>query len=83
MFQIIKRGINKMAKTFIYNKNIYSVSDRNALGEFVVVKFSFDAKNVVDKPKVIKAKSEKEVEKFVRTYEWYRFKNLPDEPILH
>jgi hypothetical protein len=72
-----------MAKTFIYNKNVYSVSDRNALGEYVIVKFSFDAKNVVDKPKVIKARNEKELEKFVRTYAWHTFKNLPDNPILN
>lgn len=69
-----------MAKMFMYNKHIYSVSDRNALGEFVVVKMSSDKKSVIA-AKRIPAKTEFEAEKFVRMFPFEVFKNLPNNPI--
>lgn len=69
-----------MAKIFMFKKNIYSVSDRNALGEFVVVKLSPDKKNVLG-AKLITARTEFEVEKHVRMFPFEVFKNLPNNPI--
>jgi hypothetical protein len=70
-----------MAKMFMYRKKVFSVSDRNQFGEFVVVKFSSDLKNV-EAAKVIPAKSEQHVEQLVRAYHFENFKNLPDDPTV-
>jgi hypothetical protein len=69
-----------MSKVFMFKKKLYSISDRNAFNEFVVVQFSFDGKNVLG-AKVIPGKSEFDVEKFIRLYPFENFKNLPDDPM--
>jgi hypothetical protein len=69
-----------MARTFIYKKKFYSVSDRNDLGEFVVVQFNYDKKEVLG-AKVIPARTEYEVEKYVRLFPFQVFRNLPQDPM--
>jgi hypothetical protein len=69
-----------MAKVFMYNKKIYSVSDRNAIGEFLVVKMSFD-KETVEDVRLVPALNEQQCEKFVKTNPFYLFKKLPYNPI--
>lgn len=70
-----------MAKMFMFTGKIYSVSDKNQLGEYVVVKM--DLKHNVLGAKVIPAKSEAQVEQHVRNYSWDLFRNLPDNPVVN
>lgn len=69
-----------MAKVFMYQKKIYSVSDKNALGEFLVIKMSFD-KETVEDVRLVKANNEQQVELFVKTNPFYLFKKLPYNPV--
>lgn len=66
----------------MFKKEIYSVSDRNVIGEYVVVRVSAD-KQEVKGTKVIPARSEQEVEKYVRQFPWEVFKDLPKDPLLN
>jgi hypothetical protein len=69
-----------MSNIFLYRGKIYSISDRNAFNEFVVVKLSLDRKDVLG-AKIIPGKSEKQVEKLIKTFNFENFKDLPNEPI--
>lgn len=68
-----------MAKVFVYRKDIYSVSDRNAAGQFVVVRMSADKQDIKG-AKIIPAATELHAEKLIRLYPWNSFNNLPDDP---
>lgn len=69
-----------MAGIFPYRGKMYSISDKNKFGEFVVVKFNVDKNG---KPtdimgsKVIPGKSEKHIEQLIRKYNFENFKELP------
>lgn len=65
-----------MAHMFVYKGNIYSVSDKNRHGEFVVLKMDMNMKDMKD-AKIIPAKSEQHVEKLIRSYKFEGFKTLP------
>lgn len=69
-------------KMFVCKGKLYSISDKNPLGEFVVVKMSLDHEEIFG-AKIIPAKSEAQVEVYVRAYPWDKFRDLPNNPVLN
>jgi hypothetical protein len=74
--------VNNMSKMFLFKREIYSISDRNVIGEYVVVRVSADKQNVLG-TKVIPARSEQEAEKYIKQFPWEVFKDLPKDPLLN
>lgn len=61
---------------FNYSGKVYSISDKNENGEFVIVKMSGDGKTIED-ARIAKSNSKENLQKRIKTLGMGRFMKLP------